>query len=135
MNDLKTCGYVNHKKVIQSEKGNFVSFTLAKSVYDYKLQKNRYIYLSCVIFGKRAEYFQSHINDNDMIMIDGELDEKEYTTKEGIAKKQIAVNVSDIMLLRKGEAKTENPFSENQANMVRNTFQPDNNFNPNPWKQ
>lgn len=57
------------------------------------------IWARCTLFGKRVEALQQYLTKGQLVGISGELSERKWTDKEGVAKTSQEVRVNDVTLL------------------------------------
>lgn len=57
------------------------------------------IWWNCSLFGKRAESLAQYLTKGQAVTIIGGVTERDWTDKQGVARKSIDVRVSDVALM------------------------------------
>lgn len=80
------------------------------SVADSAGKDKTTIWWSCSLFGKRAEALSQYLTKGQAVTVGGTITQREYTDKDGVAKKSMDVRVNEIALQGgKREAQEEKP--------------------------
>jgi single-strand DNA-binding protein len=70
------------------------------------------IWWNCQLFGKRAESLAQYLTKGQAVAVSGSVSEREWTDKDGNAKKSMNVRVNDIALQGKREEAKPKPAQE-----------------------
>lgn len=74
-------------------------------------------WLNCTMFGKRGETVAPYLKKGTQVAISGEFAARPYTSKDGIEKLSLDVNVADLTLLGgKRDAQPHDEHSEAKSN-------------------
>lgn len=68
------------------------------SVADSQGREKPTIWWRCALFGKRAESLAPYLLKGGQVTVTGNVTEREYTDKDGVARKAVDVRVSDVAL-------------------------------------
>lgn len=82
---------------------------LSFSVADNPGKDKPTIWWNCSIFGKRAESLAQYMTKGANVTVTGSVSEREWTDKEGSARKSLDVRVSDVMLQGGGKRQDDEP--------------------------
>jgi single-strand DNA-binding protein len=92
------------------------------SVADSQGKDKPTIWWNCQLFGKRAESLAQYLTKGQAVAVSGSVSEREWTDKEGNAKKSMNVRVNELALQggRKDERpalKKSNDFDDDSGNV------------------
>jgi single-strand DNA-binding protein len=109
MNSLSAIGNISADSILRyTQKGDAVAsfnFALTSGYGDKQVTT----WLSCSLFGKRAETLAPMLLKGTKIGITGEISARTYKAKDGTEKSVTECRISDVTLLGKPESKTEKP--------------------------
>ena len=109
MNSLSAIGNIGQDSTLRyTPTGDAVasfSFALTAGFGD----KQKTTWLSCSLFGKRAETLAPMLLKGTKIGITGEISARTYKAKDGTEKTVTECRISDVTLLGKPESKTDKP--------------------------
>ena len=71
---------------------------LSFSVADNQGKDKPTLWWDCSMFGKRADALAQYMRKGQQVTVFGQVTEREYTTKDGVAKKAFSVRVTDVAL-------------------------------------
>jgi len=115
MNNWSFTGNVGRDAETRFTQGGdaIVSFTVAvKSGFGEKAETT---WARCNFWGKRGEAVAPYLVKGAQVGVTGELTLKAWTNKEGVKQQNIEVRVSDLTLLGKREASSEEPAKPTRA--------------------
>ena len=100
MNKIMITGRLTRNiEVYNSEKTTVGNFTLANDTgYGDKKKTN---FFKCVCFGKTVEVMEKYTSQGSKIIICGELQEDNYTDKNGNKRKDVKIIVNEVEFLEK----------------------------------
>ena len=109
MNSLSAIGNISADSILRyTQKGDAVAsfnFALTSGYGDKQVTT----WLSCSLFGKRAETLAPMLIKGTKIGITGEISARTYKAKDGTEKSVTECRISDVTLLGKPESKTDKP--------------------------
>ena len=70
------------------------------------------IWWSCALFGKRGESLAQYLTKGSQVTVSGSVSERDWTDKEGNARKSMDVRVNEIALQGGGQKQDEAPQRE-----------------------
>jgi single-strand DNA-binding protein len=88
------------------------------SVADSQGKDKPTIWWNCQLFGKRAESLAQYLTKGQAVAVSGSVSEREWTDKEGNAKKSMNVRVNEVALQGKREEpkpKKSDDFDDNDV--------------------
>ena len=65
-------------------------------------------FFNCTTFGKQAEFVEKYLKKGTKILLSGELQNNNYTDKDGVAHYSVSVIVNEIEFAESKRAQTEN---------------------------
>ena len=86
-------------------------------------------WLSCSLFGKRAETLAPMLLKGTKIGITGEISARTYKAKDGTEKSVTECRINDVTLLGKPESKTDKPIVKHDVANPMDNFEDDIPFN------
>ena len=89
-------------------------FTLACNRYKKEGEEPQADFISCVAFGKTAEFIEKYIRQGTKIFVEGRIQTGSYTNKEGqkVYTTDVVVETLEFAESKKTEAQSETPMGE-----------------------
>ena len=75
------------------------------------------------LFGKLAEIAEKYVEVGDLVYIEGEMDNRKYTDKNGIERLMFSINGNELRLLPKGKSSNENATTSSSAKQSSTQWQ------------
>ena len=83
--------------------------------------RKKTVWVKCNVWGKRGESLAPYIKKGGEISLVGELSESEWVDKEGVAKKNLEMNVKEIQLVG-GKPDNASQPAQNMPNQAKPVF-------------
>lgn len=96
----------------EGESGPIAKFAIAWNTWDFKQKESVGNFIRCVAFGKTAQTILDHLTKGTMAMFSGELQENQWTGKDGSNKRQVTLRVEKVEFLprpKSDEAPSQRP--------------------------
>ena len=82
------------------------------------------LWVKATVWGNRAQSMADKLAKGDLVSVTGELSEEEWTDRDGNARKDLALNVSDVTFLKlkaweEGESTQSRPAESTQSRPAR----------------
>jgi single-strand DNA-binding protein len=104
---------------------------LTFSVADSQGKEKPAIWWNCSLFGKRGESLSQYLTKGQQVTVVGTVSEREYTDKNGMARKAMDVRVSDVAL-QGGRRESADPAPAPAPVRKMSSFHPDHPDNRQP---
>ncbi len=92
-------------------------------------ERKKTVWVKCSVWGKRAESLAPYIKKGSEISLVGELSESEWTDGQGVSKKNLGMNVTEVQLIGgkpvQNSQQSNAPQSERQAPQQQAPTMPD----------
>lgn len=114
MNVFSVSGNVGQDGTLRQNIGSNMQSVLNFSIADTIGfgDKKRTQWISCAVWGKRAEALASHIKKGMKVTVWGELELREYEKRDGGRDKSLSLNVSQIAMHGGGKSDAQPGFGD-----------------------
>lgn len=132
MNKVIITGRLTTKPELRQTSGNipFTRFTVASQrTFTSSNGEREADFINVVVWRKQAENVCNFLNKGSLVLVEGRLQNNNYTNKEGVMQYTVEVTVDNVEFL---ETKSQSQNNQNNQNYNRNTS---NNNSSNPFAQ
>ncbi len=117
---LGRVGKKDHKTLKNGTTLTSLSLATNRKYIDQQGQKqDKTTWHNVNLFGKLGEIAEKYLAVGDLVYLEGEIDNRKYTDKDGVEKWTFSINANEMKLLPKGKSdeniKSKEPKKENQS--------------------
>lgn len=113
MKNINIAGRVGQDaELVMAGNSQVLKFSVAADRYKKKGEKQTPLWFRCQLWGERGEKLQEFLKGGTPVCVSGDLDLREWQTRDGANKSDLEINVNQVTLMGSGQTQNQSRGQE-----------------------